>query len=278
MSKAASDGPPLLARQRQERILAWIAQHGAIRVAEIVHSLGVSEMTARRDITELVERGLVDRVHGGAVSLEPAAIEPSFESKSIQLVEEKARIARLAVPRVRPGQAIALTAGTTTLAVARALTDLPHFATLTIVTNSLPAAQVLYEATAKARADGKPVATVMLSGGERTLSDAMVGLLAVETFRRLRLEWVFAGAHGFDTELGLMTPNMAEAATNTAMIDASRSVVAVLDHTKWGTAGLRSFCHPARIGAIVTDARPDAATAESLTSNGITLEVCDAGA
>lgn len=273
MSKAANGGPPLLARQRQERILAWVEDHGAVRVAEIVSSLGVSEMTARRDITELVDRGLVDRVHGGAVALEPAAVEPSFESKSIQYVSEKARIAEVAVPRIRPGEAVALTAGTTTLAVARALTTLPHFATLTIVTNSLPAAQVLYEATLQARAEGKTTPTVMLSGGERTPSDALVGMLAIETFQQLRLDWVFAGAHGYDLEVGLMTPNMSEAATNTAMIEASRTVVAVLDHTKWGVAGLRSFCHPSRIGVIVTDQEPDRATRESLVNHGINLEV-----
>lgn len=278
MSKAANGGPPLLARQRQERILAWVEEHGAVRVAEIVQSLGVSEMTARRDITELVDRGLVDRVHGGAVALEPAAVEPSFESKSIQYVAEKARIAQAAVPRIRPGEAVALTAGTTTLAVARAISELPHFATLTIVTNSLPAAQVLYDATLKARAEGKTSPTVMLSGGERTPSDALVGLLAIETFQRLRLDWVFAGAHGYDPEVGLMTPNVSEAATNTAMIESARSVVAVLDHTKWGVAGLRSFCHPSRIGVIVTDQQPDASTSEALSAHGISLEVAPNGA
>ncbi|MDO5700930.1 MAG: DeoR/GlpR family DNA-binding transcription regulator [Bowdeniella nasicola] len=277
MATSQNDGPPLLARQRQEKILQWVDQHGAVRISDIVGTLGISEMTARRDISELVDRGLVDRVHGGAVALEPAALEPSFESKSIQLIAEKARIAAQAVPRVRPGESVALTAGTTTLAVAKALTRLPHFSTLTLVTNSLPAAQVLYDATQRLRAEGKTGATVMLSGGERTPSDALVGLLAVETFERLRLEWVFAGAHGYDPQVGLMTPNMAEASTNVAMIEASRSVVAVLDHTKWAVAGLRSFCHPSRIGVIVTDEEPDAQTCESLSNYGVTLEVAHDG-
>ncbi len=265
--------PPLLARQRQERILSWVAEHGAIRVAEIVQTLGVSEMTARRDITELVDRGLVDRVHGGAVALDPVTVEPTFESKSIRLVSEKARIAAAAVKRVRPGDAVALTGGTTTLEVARALVEHPDFSSLTIVTNSLPAAQLLQEAVSGARAEKRAHPTIMLSGGERTPSDALVGLLAVEAFQRLRLDWVFAGAHGYDAELGLMTPNLQEAATNTAMIAAARSVVAVLDHTKWSVPGLRSFCPPERIMAVITDAEPEPAIATALAEADIDVVV-----
>ncbi|MDO5727245.1 MAG: DeoR/GlpR family DNA-binding transcription regulator [Bowdeniella nasicola] len=268
----------LLANQRREWILSWVAQHGAVRVAEVVQSLGVSEMTARRDIADLVNKGLVDRVHGGAIALQAAAIEPTFATKSTQLVREKAAIATAAVTRVRPGQALALTAGSTTLAVAQALARLPHFATLTVVTNSLPAAQVLHEAVTSARHDSRPHPTVMLTGGERTPSDALVGVLSIEAFQTLRLEWVFAGAHGFDRELGLMTPNLAEAATNAAMIRAACTTVAVLDHTKWGIVGLRSFCAPRDLDTIVTDQPAPPDFHHALIDHNIALEVCHDGA
>ncbi|KAE8764641.1 DeoR/GlpR family DNA-binding transcription regulator [Georgenia thermotolerans] len=269
---------PLLARQRQDYILARVTEHGGVRVAEVVEALGVSEMTVRRDITELVARGLVDRVHGGAVAAAGAAHEPLFQTKAGQRTGEKERIGALAAARVRPGDSVALTAGSTTLAVARALAALPHLATLTVITNSLPAAQVLQEAAEQARGEGRPAPTIILTGGERTRSDALVGPIAVDALRTLRVEWAFLGAHGFDPEIGLMTPNLAEAATNAAMVAAARTPVAVLDAAKWGVLGLRTFCPVEQLAVLVTDAEPDAATRAAAERHGIVVEVADEAA
>ncbi|MFK3978739.1 DeoR family transcriptional regulator, partial [Micromonospora sp. NPDC050397] len=56
----------LFSAQRQERLLAELRGHGAVRVRDLARDLGVSELTIRRDIVALAERGLVSRVHGGA--------------------------------------------------------------------------------------------------------------------------------------------------------------------------------------------------------------------
>lgn len=264
--------PPLLARQRQDYVLAQVAAHGGVRVAEVVEALGVSEMTVRRDITELVSLGLVDRVHGGAVAAAGMG-EPYFSDKKTQQTTAKSAIGTIAAARVRPGDSVALTGGTTTLAVARALTALPHVGTLTVATNSLPAAQILHEAGERARDAGRPSPTILLVGGERTRSDALVGPLAVEALSGLRFGWAFLGAHGFDPTVGLLTPNLAEAATNAAMVAGARTVVAVLDHTKWGVPALRAFCPTERLDVIVTDVAPDGQTQEIAEREGIVVEV-----
>ena len=200
----------MLARQRQEHILERVATTGGIRVADVVEELGISEMTVRRDITELVTQGLVERVHGGAVAAGPTTLEPRFTAKSTLNLDAKRRIGQAAAEMVRPGDSLALSAGTTTLALAQALTELEHFATLTVITNSLPAAQVLFDAADAARAENRDAPTVVVTGGERTPSNALVGLVAVDALRTMRVEWVFLGAHGFTPEAGLMTPNLLE--------------------------------------------------------------------
>src|SRR5690606_15976130 len=234
MSTERSTPGPLLARQRQQQILAAVSQHGGVRVAEMVDQLGVSEMTIRRDISSLVRRGLVARVHGGAVA-------PS-----------------------RSPQA---------LAVAQALTRHPAFASLTVITNSLPAADVLHQASLQAREAGRPAPTIVLTGGERTPSDALVGPATVDYLRGVRVDWVFLGAHGFDPEIGLMTPNLQEAATNAALLATGRSAVAVLDSSKWGVRGLRAFCALEELAALVTDTDPDEATAAAAATHDFSLEV-----
>jgi DeoR/GlpR family transcriptional regulator of sugar metabolism len=94
------DTVAVLASQRQDRILAEVRAHGAVRVADLVEQLDVSEMTVRRDITELDRAGLVRRVHGGAVAADGGpgrpTDEPAFAEKSTWATDEKRDIAALA--------------------------------------------------------------------------------------------------------------------------------------------------------------------------------------
>ena len=242
-------------------------------MADVVEELGISEMTVRRDITELVTQGLVERVHGGAVAAGPTTLEPRFTAKSTLNLDAKRRIGQAAAAMVRPGDSLALSAGTTTLALAQALTELEHFPTLTVITNSLPAAQVLFDAADVARAENRDAPTVVVTGGERTPSNALVGLVAVDALRTMRVEWVFLGAHGFTPEGGLMTPNLLEASANQALVAAGRTVVAALDSSKWGVLGLRSFCAIRDIGVLVTDAEPDDDTVAALQQAGTRLTI-----
>src|SRR5690625_7411636 len=78
----------------------------------------------------------------------------------------------------------------------------------------------------QAREAGLPTPSLLLTGGERTPSDALVGPATVDYLRGVWVDWVFLGAHGFDPTGGLMTPNLQEAATNAALLATGRSVVA----------------------------------------------------
>jgi DeoR/GlpR family transcriptional regulator of sugar metabolism len=235
---------PVLAHQRQELILEQVERSGGARVSDLVEFLGVSEMTVRRDIAALARRGLVTRVHGGATAPSArSADEPGFAAKSRLEVERKAAIAAAAVQVVEPGDAVALSAGTTTYEVARALRTVPD---LTVVTNSVPAADLLH-------ATGREDLIVVLTGGVRTPSDALVGPVAVSALRGLHVDWLFLGVHGFDSRAGFTTPNLEEAETNRAFVGAARQVVVTADSTKWGIVGLSSMARLDQAHLLVTD-------------------------
>ena len=109
----------MLARQRQALILDRVRETGAVRVAELARELGVSDMTVRRDLEILHEHGLLEKVHGGATVISGfASYEPGFIAKSALQQDEKAAIAAAAAALVEPGMAIAISAGTTTHALA----------------------------------------------------------------------------------------------------------------------------------------------------------------
>lgn len=241
----------MLASQRQERILADIRELGAVRIADLTRQLGVSDMTVRRDLADLAAQGLVRKVHGGAVTPQATTHEPDFAVKRLREEAEKQRIAQAAARLVAPGSAIALSAGTTTHVFAALLAANPTLRPLTVVTNSLPVAETLY------RAEGPRIETV-LCGGTRTPSDALVGPLAEAALAGLRVDTAFVGAHGIDPGVGLMTPNMDEAATNRALIRSAGRTVLLADHTKWHTTGLCVFAALDDVDVLITDdALPD---------------------
>lgn len=247
----------MLASQRQSRILAELERTGAVRVSQIAELLGVSDMTVRRDLKAMQQAGMLVKVHGGArVRHEKSAAEPGFAIKSQRQQAEKEAIARVAADLVEPGSAIAVSAGTTTYTLARHLGRVPD---LTVITNSARVAEVIEQA-------GSDSTTVLLTGGQRTPSDALVGPLAVAAWRSLHVDTCFLGVHGMHPETGFTTPNLLEAETNRAMIDAASRLVVVADSSKWGTVGLTTMAQLHEANVIVTDAGLDEEAAAILRS------------
>lgn len=234
----------VLARQRQTLILERVREDGGVRVADLARELGVSDMTVRRDLELLHDRGLIEKVHGGATAVPGSALfEPGFAAKQGLQAPEKEAIADAAVRLVQPGTAIGISAGTTTYALARRLVDVPG---LTVVTNSVPVADVLHRA-------GRNDQTIILTGGVRTPSDALVGPFAVAALRTLHVDLVFIGVHGMDPHSGFTTPNVLEADTDRALVASGRRLVVVADHTKWGVIGISSIARLDEADTLVTD-------------------------
>jgi DeoR/GlpR family transcriptional regulator of sugar metabolism len=193
----------MLARQRQAFILDRVREDGAVRVTDLVRELGVSDMTIRRDLEILDERGLLEKVHGGATSIAGTALfEPGFAAKSALQQSEKDAIADAAVGLAEPGMAVAVSAGTTTYALAQRLGVVPG---LTVVTNSVRVADVLHQV-------------------------------------------------GMDPRSGFTCPNLLEADTDRALIDAGRRLVVVADHSKWGVIGISSIARLDQADVLITDA------------------------
>ncbi|WP_309246954.1 DeoR/GlpR family DNA-binding transcription regulator [Streptomyces somaliensis] len=242
----------LLAEQRRAFILDEVRRRGGVRVNELTRRLDVSDMTVRRDLDVLARRGVVEKVHGGAVPVAEAwAGGPAAGRGPGPAAKEE--IARVAAAMVAPGSAVALSGGTTAYAVARRLLGL---AGLTVVTNSVRIADAFHSAPAPEPdgGAGSGAATVVLTGGVRTPSDALVGPVADQAIGALRFDVLFLGVHGVSAEAGLSTPNLAEAETNRRLIRSARRVVVVADHTKWGRVALSSFARLEEVDVLVTDA------------------------
>lgn len=252
----------MLARQRQALIAELVQAEGAVRVAELTTRLGVSDMTIRRDLDVLARLGLIDKVHGGATQVRgPSTDEPGFSAKAELLRAEKEAIAREAASLIQPGQAVAIGAGTTPFAVSRQLCAIPR---LTVVTNSLPVSDAFHRS-------GRPDQTVVLTGGIRTPSDALVGPVAMAALRGLHVDVLILGAHGIDADAGLTSPNLLEGEVNRALLESAKQVVVVADHSKWGAVALSGFAALEEIDVLVTDDGISASAREELADRVSTL-------
>ena len=250
--------------QRRRRILDRVRANGAVKVAQLAEEFGVSHMTVRRDLDRLVKDGELHKVHGGALLQESAsAEEPGFQRKSTLQLPQKAAIARAAAQMVEPGMAISLTSGTTTYEVARLLRAVPD---LTIVTNSPRIADLLQDAPAAGQ-------TVQLTGGLRTVSDALVGPLATAALRTLHVDRCFMGVHGFSVQDGITTPNMLEVEVNRLFLERCDSRVVVAVSSKWCLAGLYSSAPWHEIDTLVSDDGLDETAVEELRQHIENLKI-----
>ncbi|GHD05344.1 DeoR/GlpR family DNA-binding transcription regulator [Zhihengliuella salsuginis] len=245
----------LLPAQRHRHIVGEVERQGQVRVAELAAQLSVSEMTVRRDLTFLAGDGILIKVHGGAMKEgSTTSSEPGFATKLGLQTGEKERIAARAAGLVHPGMSLALNSGTTTFALAHHCTSIDD---LTVVTNSPRIAQVFYDADNASQ-------TVVLTGGVRTPSDALVGPIALGAVAQLHVDLYIMGVHGMTAEHGFTTPNMQEAHVNREFLRAAGRTAVVADHAKWGVTGLCTIAPLDAVDTVVTDERLPRAAVEHL--------------
>jgi DeoR/GlpR family transcriptional regulator of sugar metabolism len=230
----------VLTAERRQAILAQVEREGRVVASELVTSLGVSEDTIRRDLRDLAEQGLLQRVHGGELASAPPT--SSFTHRLEVSREEKAALAEAALPLLVGARVIVLDGGTTTLELARRL---PLLYDGTVVTNSPPVASALA---------GHPKAQVMLVGG-RLLKDAQVavGAAAVEAFHAVRADICVLGICSLHPDVGVTTTDDEEAYVKRAMVASAGEVIALATADKLRTASPWVVAQLADIDHLVTD-------------------------
>jgi DeoR family transcriptional regulator of aga operon len=156
---------------------------------------------------------------------------------------------------------VILDSGTTTTAIARALRN---FQNLTIITNAVNIAAEL---------SGSALEVILTGGSLRKNSFSLVGPIAEETLHKLNADILFLGVDGFDVHYGLSTPNLLEAKVNRAMIEISRTSVAVCDSSKFGKRSLSLIAPPSSLHHVITDSGIPRAELTALKKSGLEVTV-----
>ena len=261
-SREASPGKQQL---RFNAILKRLRQEGTVTVELLGAELGASMVTIRRDLDRLEHDGLLQRTHGGAVSIEPLFYEPfkndrSFQAHLGKFSEEKRRIGRAAAALIEKGDTIALTPGTTTLEVIRGL---PLNQNITIVTNTVNIAMELSK-----RKD----LDVFVTGGHlRGDWFSLVGPTAIQSLQSMLIHTLFIGADGIDDAWGASCLSSDEANLNSAMVKLSRRRIAVVDHSKFAKVAGWRICHTSDLHMLITDTKATDEMIEPFQRAGVTV-------
>jgi DeoR family transcriptional regulator, fructose operon transcriptional repressor len=252
----------MLAEERRHRILEILSQtaKGAVSVAELSESLGVSGMTIRRDLEWLEDASLLSRVHGGAVATRLASDEKSFTQRGREHGQQKELIGRLAAEMVGDGESIILDAGTTTHQIARALGTRHD---LVVITNALPVAEEL--------ARWPAIQTIVLGGILKQRELCMVGPMVTQELARLSVDKAFISTSALSIEMGASDPDLRESEVKQAMIRAAREVILVADSSKWGQRALIQVAPLRSVHRLVTDDGLDPAALAVLEAEGVSV-------
>lgn len=245
---------------RQNEILALARTSGRVMVDELATRFAVTPQTIRKDLNELCERHLLQRIHGGAIG--GSGVENvGYEARRQIALEEKRRIGERAAELVPDGSSLFINIGTTTEEVARALRGRSG---LVVITNNINVANILRP---------EPHIEVIVAGGVvRRADGGIVGEATVDFFNQFKVDFALIGASAIDEDGALLDYDYREVRVAQAIIANSRHVILVADRSKLERTA------PVRIGQItqvhtfVTDALPSTRLAGVCREAGVQVE------
>ena len=254
--------PSQIRSERMLRLLQLVSDRGEVHLRDLTDELDASAATIRRDVSALAAQGLLVRTHGGAKAL-PSRHELPTSLRDGHNQEAKRAIAQAAVAALPGGQhSIALSGGTTTLEVMRAL---EHRQDLTIITNSVALG---VEAAQHDRH------RVLIAGGVlRPASMELVGSLTDCTFRQVHVGTAILGCDGATAENGITTHDQVEASTNLVMMQQANRVICVADGSKIGTTTQAQMADMSMVDLLITDVSADPVELGRIRAQGVTVKV-----
>ncbi|MEL7344863.1 MAG: DeoR/GlpR family DNA-binding transcription regulator [Pseudomonadota bacterium] len=231
---------------RKSEILDLARKDGRVEVDDLAERFGVAVQTIRRDLSALASEGKLSRVHGGAIF--PTGVENiQYEVRRRLEADAKAAIGRAIAAEIAPNTALFLNIGTTTEAVARALTGHEN---ITVITNNIHVATILA---------ANPSCEIILTGGTLRRSDGgLVGEVAIEAVRQFKLDTAIIGCSAIDADGDLLDFDLQEVRVSKAILGQARRKILAADASKFQRSAPARIAGLEALDLVVTDRMPDA--------------------
>lgn len=242
-------------QNRKQLILSVLDERGSIDVHELATRLQTSEMTVRRDLTQLAEQGLLIRTRGGAMRVD--LVQPfRFEHKAAKRYEQKVHIAQLAAQQIEEGDRVFLDCGSTVFQLCPFIRN----KRIQVITNSLPIVSELISSAV----------TINLVGGEVDAErQAIHGLMAAQHMQQYRANRAFIGVDGLSSQHGLSANSEKEASTALQMAAQATHTYLLCDSSKFEKTSYLQFAPLTLAQYLITDPEADPALLTAYREAGL---------
>ncbi len=230
----------MLTTHRKQQILSLLKQKGQVVAKEVSQQMGVSEDTIRRDLREMAQEGLLQRVHGGALPASPALAD--FAGRELLRHEGKIAIGIAAATMIQAGQVIILDGGTTAREIAR---HLPLDLHVTVATHSPTIALELIHHLS--------IDVILIGGRLFKHSVVSVGAAAIETIGHIHADTFFMGVTGVHLQTGLTTGDFEEAAVKRALSHAAAETIVLASSEKLNAASPYKIVGLEEVSGLITE-------------------------
>ncbi len=246
---------------RHENILRLVRNQGFVSIGSMAEGFKVTPQTIRRDINILSDQGLLQRHHGGAGPV-LSTENVDYIDRKILCLPEKQRIAKMVAELIPPRSSLFINIGTTTEEVAKALSGHEH---LKVITNNLNVAKIL---------SGNEKIEVIVAGGLVRHKDCgIVGEAAIDFIRQFKVDYGIIGISGIDSDGTLLDFDYREVRAARSIMDNSRNVFLVTDHTKFGRNAMVRLGSISEIDSLFTDKKPSKELEEIISRSEVELYV-----
>ncbi len=251
----------MLAEERRLQLVDWTRDEGRIDAAAAAKKLRVATETVRRDLDVLESRGVLRRVHGGAIALDRFTHEYTMPERENLNPEAKARIAEAAAAFIPEKGCVFVDGGTTTEQLASHLSGKPD---LLVVTNNIRLASKIGDSGTK---------VYVLSGEIRPATLSTVGTRAAEDIDDWNASVAFLGTNGLTPDLRMTAYDTDEASVKKVMMRNSDERILLADHSKFGRTYPANFGHVSELDRVVCDDGTVGRIIDSLKAHGLEVSV-----
>ncbi len=248
---------------RQHDIIERARHDGRVNVEMLSEHFDVTPQTIRKDLNDLCEKGVLQRVHGGAV-LSSGVANFAYEARRKLAANEKGRIGRKAASLISDNCSLLINIGTTTEQVAHALRGKQG---ILVITNNVNVVGILR---------GVPDIEVIVAGGLVRASDnGVIGESAVDFIRQFKVDYAIIGASAIDEDGSLLDYDYREVKISQAIIENARHSILVADSTKYERSAPVRIGHISQISSFVTDRPPPPTLATICDENDVRVLIAD---
>lgn len=248
--------------KRRKKITELLNKEGKVKVIELSRLFGISEVTIRNDLSELEEEGLLERIHGGAVSTHKYYYNMSLLDRMKTNEEEKRKIASACASLISNGDTVMINSGTTTLFTVQ---ELKHIKNLTVVTNSL--------AIVQETGHFNNIQVILLGGNFNPQYQFTYGDDTVNQLKRYKADKLILSADGVSAEEGITTYHHLEAEVNRQMLARVNRTIIVADYSKIGRTSFAYIDSINNADVLVTNQNANQDEINSIKEKGVEIRL-----